>query len=69
MAKWEAVIEGGGANLYQIQESRGVFEAIKVDVGLILNSHNAIGRGASLNDAIALIERHGGRKLKSIRQL
>ncbi|AXQ27334.1 hypothetical protein D0B54_00910 [Solimonas sp. K1W22B-7] len=60
------VVTGGGKNLYRISEYGGWFHAYKVDVGLISNSSNSIGKARSLEDAIVLIKSHSGEEIQEI---
>lgn len=63
MARTKVVVEGGGRNLYFVQDSGGVFKVFKHrDIG----SDEQIGTARSMNDAIDRIENHAGRRVKSI---
>jgi len=63
----EVVVEGGGANLYEIYESDGRFTAYKVQVKLLMpNSKRKIGSARSLEDALSAIKSHAGERIKSI---
>lgn len=66
MGKRRVVVEGGGANLYEISEAEGTFTAYHVRVRLLSNDRLRIGSGRSLQDAIALIQAHSGRRIRSI---
>ena len=57
------VIEGGGKNLYSVAERSGAFHIYKDGV---FTSDKHIGTAASMNDALAFIQRHSGHKIKSI---
>lgn len=61
------VVEGGGANLYQIREYSGEFTAYKEDVKFLGSDYTRIGTTRSLEDAIALIRSHSGREIKDMR--
>jgi hypothetical protein len=60
------VVEGGGANLYEISDSGGRYYSYHVRVHLLSNDRNSIGSATSLDDALALIKSHSGRRIKSI---
>ena len=67
MKSIEVVVEGGGANLYEIREYEGRFTAYKVSVNLLMsNSRRSIGAVRSLEAAITLIRSHSGREIKSM---
>jgi hypothetical protein len=66
MGKRRVVVEGGGANLYEIYESGGSFTAYHVRVKLLSDERIRIGSGRSLQDAIAIIQAHSGHRIKSI---
>ena len=63
MAKTKVVVEGGGKNLYFVKDSAGAFHAYKDEVW---GSGQHIGTAASMNDALGIITRHSGKKIKSI---
>jgi len=63
----EVIVEGGGANLYEINESGGRFTAYKVTVHILVpNSKSNIGSARSLEDALSVIKSHSGKSIKSI---
>jgi hypothetical protein len=62
----QVVVQGGGANLYQIYESGRSYTAYRVKVGLLSNDKASIGTAASLDDALALIRSHSGRQIARI---
>jgi hypothetical protein len=66
VGKRRVVVEGGGANLYEILEYGGSFIAYHVSVRLLSNDRTRIGSGRSLQDAIAIIQAHSGRRIRSI---
>lgn len=62
----KVVVKGGGKNLYKITESGGWYCVYKVDVGLMSNSSNNIGKTKSLPDALDLIKSHSGKDIQEI---
>ncbi len=66
MAQRQVIVQGGGANVYEVAESSGIFTAYHVRVRLLGNDRTRIGSGRSLEDAISLIKVHSGRQIKSI---
>lgn len=60
----DVVVSGGGKNLYKISEYNGSFHVYQVDVGLISNSNNSIGKTTSQVDALDLIKSHSGKEIK-----
>lgn len=67
MAKRTVVVEGGGANLYEVSETDGTYYVYKVSVGLLLDSRSSIGKARKLEDALAIIKSHSGRQIKEMR--
>jgi hypothetical protein len=65
VAKTKVVVEGGGANLYFVKESGGVFHVYKSSSSMF-GSDTMIGTARSMNDALDRITGHSGRKIKSI---
>lgn len=63
MSETKVVVEGGGANLYVVKDSAGAFHAYKDEVW---GSGKHIGTAASMNDALVIIARHSGKKIKRI---
>ncbi len=63
MGKKKVVVEGGGENLYYVSESSGTIYVYK---GAVWGSDTQIGKVRAMRDAIAIIENHSGRKIKSI---
>jgi hypothetical protein len=63
MARTRVVVEGGGKNLYYVEDSGGVFKVFKDEVW---GSGKQIGTARSMNDALDRIESHSGHKIKSI---
>ncbi|UYV16512.1 hypothetical protein [Porphyrobacter sp. ULC335] len=63
MAKKKVIVEGGGENLYYVSESNGTIYVYK---GSVWGSDTQIGKVREMRDAIAVIENHAGRKIKSI---
>ncbi|WDA42585.1 hypothetical protein [Erythrobacter sp. BLCC-B19] len=63
MTKTRVVVEGGGRNLYRVDEVGGVFKVYKDEVW---GSGELIGTSRSMNDALDRITGHSGRKIKSI---
>lgn len=66
MAKRTVVVQGGGANLYEVSDYDGTFYAYKVDVGFISDTRRDIGKTRSLEDALALVRSHSGKQIKEI---
>ncbi len=67
MARRSVVVQGGGEDLYEIDDSGGTYYTYKVKVGFISNSRQDIGKARSLEDALALIKSHSGREIKEIK--
>ena len=63
MRKTKVVIEGGGENLYYVSEANGTITVYK---GSVWGSDTQIGKVRAMRDAIAVIENHSGRRIKSI---
>ena len=63
MSKKKVVVEGGGENLYAVSESSGTIYVYKCKVW---GSDTQIGKVRDMRDAIAIIESHSGRRIKSI---
>jgi len=63
MAKQKVIVEGGGENLYYVSQSSGWFWVYK---GSVWGSDTQIGKVRAMRDAIAIIENHAGRRVKSI---
>lgn len=63
MAKTKVVVEGGGKNLYFIEERGGAFQVYKDEVW---GSGKQIGTARSMNDALDRIQSHSGHRIKSI---
>lgn len=66
MTKWTVVVEGGGANLYEVAERDGLFEACQVHVGLLNDRRVRVGTARDLDGALSLINRHSGRTIRSV---
>lgn len=66
MSTRTVVVEGGGANLYEISDSGGRYYAYHVRVHLLSNDRNSIGSAGSLEDAYSLIKSHSGKQIKSV---
>lgn len=67
MTTTTVVVEGGGANLYEINDAGGKFTAFKVSVNLLQsNSKNSIGSARSFEGALSLVRSHSGKEIKSI---
>ena len=66
MSRRRVVVEGGGANLYEICEYDGYFLARHVRVKLLWNDRYSIGRARTLEDAFSLIRSHSGRRIRSV---
>ncbi len=64
----EVVVQGGGKNLYRVNESNGKYTAYRVDVGIISNSYSKIGEAHNLDDALTLINNHAGRPVEKIKK-
>ena len=63
----QVVVEGGGANLYEIHESGGRFSTYKIKVNLLMpNSRSSIGTTGSLENALSLIKSHSGKRIQSV---
>jgi len=63
MAKTKVIVEGGGENLYYVSESNGWIWVYK---GSVWGSDTQIGKVRAMRDAVAIIENHAGRRVKSI---
>ena len=66
MADRKVVIQGGGKNLFKVTEYSGKFTIYQVDVGLLMNSHNKIGKTSSLEDALSIIRSFSGKEIKEV---
>lgn len=67
MSTTTVVVEGGGANLYEVSEHGGHYKAYHIRVNLLLaNSRNSIGSARSFEGALALIRSHSGKEIKRI---
>jgi hypothetical protein len=66
MARRRVVVEGGGANLYEISDSGGRYYAYKIKVGLVFDDRVSLGSCRTLQDAISLVQAHSGRRIRSI---
>jgi hypothetical protein len=66
--KYRVVVEGGGENLYGIEEYNGTFYVEKVNVGLLFNSRDSIGKTDSLDRALVLIKAHSGKGIKELNE-
>ena len=64
--KRRVVVEGGGADLYEIEESSGRYLATHVRVGILANRRESVGSASSLEDALSLIRSFSGRAIKRI---
>lgn len=62
----KVVVQGGGKNLYRVNEASGKYHVYHVNVGFIENSTNPLGSASSLEDALAIIRSHSGREIKEI---
>lgn len=62
----KVVVEGGGENLYEINESENRFAVYKIKVNLLFNSRKGIGTTGSLENALVLIRSHSGKNIKSV---
>ncbi|MCC6505035.1 MAG: hypothetical protein IT475_06260 [Aquimonas sp.] len=62
----QVVVEGGGENLYEINESGNRFSIYKIKVNLLFNARKGIGTTGSLENALALIRSHSGKSIKSV---
>lgn len=63
MAKTKVIVEGGGENLYYVSESNGWIWVYK---GRVWDSDTQIGKVRAMRDALAIIENHSGRRIKSV---
>ena len=59
------VVNGGGKNLYIIQECDGWFNAYHI-TGVLSRSKKHIGKARSQSDAIDLIKSHSGKDIEEI---
>lgn len=65
MSTTTVVVEGGGSNLYEIEENGGHFKAYHVRVNLLLpNSKHHVGSARSFEGALSLIRSHSGKDIK-----
>jgi len=65
MTTTTVVVEGGGSNLYEINEDGGHFKAYHVCVNLLLpNSKKNVGSARSFEGALSLIRSHSGKDIK-----
>lgn len=66
MMKRKVIVQGGGENLYRVNDSNGTFYVQKVSIGLISNNYRDIGRTNNLDDALSIIKSHSGKQIKEI---
>jgi hypothetical protein len=62
----KVVVKGGGRNLYKISEYGGWFHIYAVEVKLVFNDEQSIGKVSSLPDALDLIRAHSGREIEDV---
>ena len=60
MSDKRVVVEGGGKNLFYVEESGDTFNVSQIDVGVI-NYRNSIGKTDTLESALALIKANTGK--------
>jgi hypothetical protein len=63
MAKQRVIVEGGGENLYFVKESNGWIWVYK---GRAWGGDIQIGKVRAMRDALAVIENHSGRRIKTV---
>lgn len=67
MSTTKVVVEGGGSNLYEVQQDGGHYKAFHVRVNLLLpNSRDNVGSARSFEGALSLIRSHSGKEIKRI---
>lgn len=60
------VVQGGGANLYEVVPHGSEFIVRRVEVKLLWNDHYDIGRTRRFEDALSIIRSHSGREIQDI---
>jgi len=63
VTKRKVIVEGGGENLYRVSESNGWVWVYK---GSVWGGDTQIGKVRAMRDALAIIENHSGRRIKTI---
>jgi hypothetical protein len=66
--EYRVVVEGGGKNLYRIEEFNDSFHVYSISVGVI-DRKKSIGKTDSLKSALVLIMADSGEDIKEIKEI
>jgi hypothetical protein len=67
--EYRAVVEGGGKNLYRIEEYGDTFYVYSVSVRIPINKKESVGKTDSLESALALIMADSGEDIREVEEI
>jgi len=62
----KVVVTGGGRNLFKIESYNNQYNVYHMNIGILFDDKDFIGKTRSFEDAISLIRSHSGRGIKEI---